>query len=572
MVDNTVLNLGTGGDTLANNDIGGVKFQRIKLIHGAAGVNAGDVSAANGLPVEASLADTQVDVHGQTLGVSRVVQVTAKFFQQAPSNFLNVTVSGGATATGPTAGLAVFATGTATTAALLAQTPMAIMYATQYEAWASLAGAFTTPSSAASFQRLGPYDAVNGYFFGYSGLTFGLTVRVNSVSTFIAQTAWNRDGLTGAVGSRFTSNNAPVALVPTNMNMWRVRYGWYGAVTARYEVYSPDGKWVLVHQVRTANSQTGANITAPDLPMTVEVSKTAADATNLTISCGGWGAGITGPSSGASLSGQGSIAALSAVVAVPVTGVGALSFSVTGTWVGTLSFQYSLDGLAWTADNPLNNVTGVFPSTITANGAFTTPVGSFKFYRITATAWTSGTASVVYNASPMSNVVVTRPPTLTKGTQGAAGFSTQDLKDAGRVAFSAATVIAGVTAVTVEALITLVPVRAGTAGTTATTQAVTAAKRLRITGITIGFISTAAAVLSMRFALRTNPAGAVTATSPILHIIPLSSAAAVAQQGAQITIPFPDGFEFSGTEQFGITQIGNAITGTLWATVTGFEY
>lgn len=47
MADNTVQN---GTDTIATDDIGGVKFQRVKLIHGADGSNAGDVSTANGLP------------------------------------------------------------------------------------------------------------------------------------------------------------------------------------------------------------------------------------------------------------------------------------------------------------------------------------------------------------------------------------------------------------------------------------------------------------------------------------------------------------------------------------------
>ena len=50
MADNTTLNAGTGGDVIASDDIGGVKFQRIKLIHGADGVNAGDVAEGNGLP------------------------------------------------------------------------------------------------------------------------------------------------------------------------------------------------------------------------------------------------------------------------------------------------------------------------------------------------------------------------------------------------------------------------------------------------------------------------------------------------------------------------------------------
>lgn len=52
MADNTTLNTGTGGDVIASDDIGGVKYQRIKLIHGADGINEGDVTHDNGLPVE----------------------------------------------------------------------------------------------------------------------------------------------------------------------------------------------------------------------------------------------------------------------------------------------------------------------------------------------------------------------------------------------------------------------------------------------------------------------------------------------------------------------------------------
>lgn len=58
MADNTTLNTGSGGDTVAADDISGVKYQRVKLIHGADGVNAGDVSSANGLPVEMMTAGT----------------------------------------------------------------------------------------------------------------------------------------------------------------------------------------------------------------------------------------------------------------------------------------------------------------------------------------------------------------------------------------------------------------------------------------------------------------------------------------------------------------------------------
>jgi hypothetical protein len=52
--DNTVLNSGSGGDVIATDDIGGVKYQRIKVVLGGDGVNAGDLSTSNPLPVQAA--------------------------------------------------------------------------------------------------------------------------------------------------------------------------------------------------------------------------------------------------------------------------------------------------------------------------------------------------------------------------------------------------------------------------------------------------------------------------------------------------------------------------------------
>ena len=51
MADNTILNTGTGGDTIATDDIAGVKYPRSKIVIGADGTNDGDVSSSNPLPV-----------------------------------------------------------------------------------------------------------------------------------------------------------------------------------------------------------------------------------------------------------------------------------------------------------------------------------------------------------------------------------------------------------------------------------------------------------------------------------------------------------------------------------------
>jgi len=73
MADNTTLNTGSGGDTLATDDIGGVKYPRSKIVIGADGTNDGDVSSANPLPV--SLAS--VPSHAVTNAGTFAVQVSS---------------------------------------------------------------------------------------------------------------------------------------------------------------------------------------------------------------------------------------------------------------------------------------------------------------------------------------------------------------------------------------------------------------------------------------------------------------------------------------------------------------
>lgn len=74
--DNTTLNAGAGGDVYASDDIGGVKFQRVKLIEGADGTNDGDISAANPLPVtvtSGTAPSAPLTVNGSAAGTSVIV-------------------------------------------------------------------------------------------------------------------------------------------------------------------------------------------------------------------------------------------------------------------------------------------------------------------------------------------------------------------------------------------------------------------------------------------------------------------------------------------------------------------
>lgn len=61
MADNTTLDAGSGGDTIASDDISGVKFQRVKLVIGADGTNDGDVASGNPLPIDDAGGSLTVD-------------------------------------------------------------------------------------------------------------------------------------------------------------------------------------------------------------------------------------------------------------------------------------------------------------------------------------------------------------------------------------------------------------------------------------------------------------------------------------------------------------------------------
>ena len=95
----------------------------------------------------------------------------------------------------------------------------------------------------------------------------------------------------------------------------------------------------------------------------------------------------------------GTIAALSANVAIALNGQSGVAIQITGVWVGTLQFEGTVDGTTWVAVNGVFAGASAPGPTTTANGVVrVTPSGLAQF-RITATAWTSGTATISLRAS-----------------------------------------------------------------------------------------------------------------------------------------------------------------------------
>lgn len=282
---------------------------------------------------------------------------------------------------------------------------------------------------------------------------------------------------------------------------------------------------------------------------------------------------------------------------VPVTGTfWPATQPVSGTVTANISGTVPVSGTFWQATQPVSGTVAVSGS-VAVTGAFypaTQPVSiaSMPSTPVTGTFWqTTQPVSGTVTANAGSGTFAVSGPltdtqlrtsalpvsgTFWQATQPvslAATVATRDLKDTSRNIVNAATAIAGVTAVTTEALLTLAVSRDGAATSNVTTIAVTNGKKLRIIGITAGVISTAAAVISARVCLRMNPSGAVTASSPIIVPLCLSQqAAALAQAGDTCVVMLPEAIEISGTMQVGLSQVCSATTGTVWASLIAYEY
>jgi hypothetical protein len=184
--------------------------------------------------------------------------------------------------------------------------------------------------------------------------------------------------------------------------------------------------------------------------------------------------------------------------------------------------------------------------------------------------------ALVVAVSP-NNTVATTAPTVTKGTQGANGWTVQELKDAGRTAimFYATGVASGTT--TTETAITLNK----SAGTGATSSAVsfviTSGKTFRITSIIFGSRGNATATAQItKFSLRLNTGGAVTTTSAPVLLAAQVATPATSSAYDRISVEIPDGYEIAGngTIQFGLTANATFVTNApTWdALIVGYEY
>lgn len=167
------------------------------------------------------------------------------------------------------------------------------------------------------------------------------------------------------------------------------------------------------------------------------------------------------------------------------------------------------------------------------------------------------------------DVDVITPPTLTKGTQGSTGFSTQDIKDAGRTQVTL--YLDAITGTTSDTLATMNITKGASTVTPATSYQVTAGKTFRISGMHTSVKNSSAVASDSRTRLR-QAASSLSNGSPIILINEAGTPAAVAQAVGTDDTVIPDGLEIAGAQFIGISHIESATTCTVSVVITGFEY
>ena len=186
-----------------------------------------------------------------------------------------------------------------------------------------------------------------------------------------------------------------------------------------------------------------------------------------------------------------------------------------------------------------------------------------------------GTSTFVEASVGLPTNVVT-VPTLTKGTQGATGFTVQELKDAGRNTCNYFMALPIVTT-NAEVMQSLAGYKSGAeVGATATPAVVTAGKTYRIQSMTITYIgiTTAGSVLAR---LRANTSGVAVITSPLVSARAVGASAGVGVAVTQM-IEFPDGLEFAAGTGIAIGMKGLGPTcadlaaGYASILISGYEY
>ncbi len=248
---------------------------------------------------------------------------------------------------------------------------------------------------------------------------------------------------------------------------------------------------------------------------------------------------------------------------------------------GASAFNATINAALPTGTNNIGTVTGSTATVINSAGQTLGINGTVTASQTTAASLkasvlidgTSNTVQITGTpAVSQSGTWTATPPSITKGTQGSTGFTTQDLKDAGRT--YVVLVATGVAGVTSETLFSFTSSTQGVQTNAVTSYTITNAKTLRIQGLYCSNRAGAGTISWTRAVIRHNTAGATTVTSPMILGFEIGVSTGLVNTTAYGDAPIPDGIEIkgNGTQSIGVSHLDQATTNTVTCSLVGYEY
>jgi hypothetical protein len=223
-------------------------------------------------------------VLGDLVCIPRLNQIEINFSEGFDANEVTNAATGGGSFTVAT-GAAEYHTGAAATGAASGTTIQQLQYHPGHEWYCKFTAAFTTPTDAfnPNHQRIGPFNATDGFYIGFEKTTFCLTQFQGGVPTHFPKASWNGDPVDGSTNSTFTRHGVPEVLNFNFINVYRLRGSWFGTAPVQLQVLTPDMDWATLHTFAFPNSEQLPYAYTTNWNIAVEVSKTGSDTTDLKI-------------------------------------------------------------------------------------------------------------------------------------------------------------------------------------------------------------------------------------------------------------------------------------------------
>lgn len=280
MADNITLNNGTGGSTLATDEIGGVHYQRQKLIFGPNGTNSGDVSNANPFPTKIIPSDSPAtDAFGR-LRVSHPWTVFDSNLAETNGSLIwETSLSGSGTVTWlDDEAASELAVTTTNGDSAIRQTKEYFQYQPGKSQLIMMTGVMGAIKANVR-QRIGYFDVNNGLFFEQDGTNLKVVRRTSvsgsPVDNAVNQSSWNLDTLDG-------TGTSGITLDTSKTQIFIIDFEWLGVGRVRMGVVI-NGMIYYCHQFLNANSLTSVFMARPSLPCRYEITNTGTAASGTTL-------------------------------------------------------------------------------------------------------------------------------------------------------------------------------------------------------------------------------------------------------------------------------------------------